>query len=140
MESWVGHELLLVAKHIAIDGQRIGIFGHSMGGHGAAHSQAGKPVPRLGGPHCIVDEKGAEPQPASAANCRSAALPSCVYKGPDANAAEFVDNDWFRTGDVAYIDDEGFLFIVDRIKDLVIRAGRTSAAGRLSTRRRSTLR
>lgn len=36
MESWIVHELLpLVAAHFAIDGQRLGIFGHSMGGHGA---------------------------------------------------------------------------------------------------------
>ncbi|RSZ34453.1 MULTISPECIES: S-formylglutathione hydrolase [unclassified Variovorax] len=36
MEGWIVHELLpLVARHFAIDGERIGIFGHSMGGHGA---------------------------------------------------------------------------------------------------------
>jgi len=36
MESWIVHELLpLVAAHFAIDGHRVGIFGHSMGGHGA---------------------------------------------------------------------------------------------------------
>ena len=36
MESWIVHELLpLVARHFAIDGERIGISGHSMGGHGA---------------------------------------------------------------------------------------------------------
>jgi len=36
MESWIVDELLpLVARHLPIDGERIGIFGHSMGGHGA---------------------------------------------------------------------------------------------------------
>ncbi|MDM0034534.1 S-formylglutathione hydrolase [Variovorax sp. J22P271] len=36
MESWIVDELLpLVARHLPIDGDRIGIFGHSMGGHGA---------------------------------------------------------------------------------------------------------
>ena len=36
MESWIVDELLpLVAQHLPIDGERIGIFGHSMGGHGA---------------------------------------------------------------------------------------------------------
>jgi S-formylglutathione hydrolase len=36
MESWIVHELLpFVAKHFAVDDQRLGIFGHSMGGHGA---------------------------------------------------------------------------------------------------------
>jgi S-formylglutathione hydrolase len=36
MESWIVDELLpLVAQHLPIDGERVGIFGHSMGGHGA---------------------------------------------------------------------------------------------------------
>ncbi|OYU73826.1 MAG: fatty acid--CoA ligase, partial [Burkholderiales bacterium PBB5] len=43
------------------------------------------------------------------------------WNRPDTNAQSFTDGDWFRTGDVAYLDDEGFLFIVDRIKDLIIR-------------------
>jgi long-chain acyl-CoA synthetase len=51
------------------------------------------------------------------------------WKRPEANAQAFVDGDWFRTGDVAYIDDEGFLFIVDRIKDLIIRGGENIGCG-----------
>jgi long-chain acyl-CoA synthetase len=51
------------------------------------------------------------------------------WKRPEANAQSFVDGDWFRTGDVAFIDDEGFLFIVDRIKDLVIRGGENIGCG-----------
>ncbi|MCB1646261.1 MAG: acyl--CoA ligase [Pseudomonadales bacterium] len=44
------------------------------------------------------------------------------WNRPEANAESFVDG-WFRTGDVAVIDDEGYVYIVDRIKDLVIRGG-----------------
>lgn len=56
-----------------------------------------------------------------------------VFKGywnrPDANTETFVEGGWMRTGDVAYLDDEGYLFIVDRIKDLVIRGGENIGCG-----------
>jgi long-chain acyl-CoA synthetase len=55
-----------------------------------------------------------------------------VFRGywnqPEATAAAFA-GDWFRTGDGAYIDDEGFVFIVDRIKDLIIRGGENIGCG-----------
>ena len=50
------------------------------------------------------------------------------WNRPDANTQAFV-GDWFRTGDVACIDAEGFLFIVDRIKDLIIRGGENIGCG-----------
>jgi acyl-CoA synthetase (AMP-forming)/AMP-acid ligase II len=49
-----------------------------------------------------------------------------VVKGywgkPEATAESFADG-WLKTGDVARIDDEGFVYIVDRAKDMVIRGG-----------------
>lgn len=49
-----------------------------------------------------------------------------VVKGywnkPDATEAAF-GGGWFRSGDGALLDDEGFVFIVDRLKDMVIRGG-----------------
>lgn len=50
------------------------------------------------------------------------------WNRPDANAEAFVDG-WFRTGDIARIDEEGFLFIVDRAKDIVIRGGENIGCG-----------
>jgi long-chain acyl-CoA synthetase len=50
------------------------------------------------------------------------------WNRPDADAETF-DGEWLRTGDVAYLDDEGFLYIVDRIKDLVIRGGENIGCG-----------
>lgn len=44
------------------------------------------------------------------------------WNKPEATADAFVDG-WLRSGDVARIDDEGFVYIVDRAKDMVIRGG-----------------
>ncbi|NHU48858.1 long-chain fatty acid--CoA ligase [Rhodococcus sp. A14] len=44
------------------------------------------------------------------------------WKRPEATAAAIVDG-WFHTGDMATCDDDGFYFIVDRKKDIIIRGG-----------------
>ena len=44
------------------------------------------------------------------------------YKRPDATS-EAIRQGWFRTGDLARKDDDGFYFIVDRSKDMIIRGG-----------------
>lgn len=46
----------------------------------------------------------------------------CYWNKPEATAEAFV-NGWFHTGDVAYMDAEGFVYIVDRIKEIIIRGG-----------------
>ena len=45
------------------------------------------------------------------------------WNKPDANAAIFTEDGWMKTGDIGYVDDDGYLHITGRIKDIVIRGG-----------------
>ena len=44
------------------------------------------------------------------------------YNDPEASANAFQDG-WLRTGDVGHMDEDGYVFLVDRIKDLIIASG-----------------
>jgi fatty-acyl-CoA synthase len=48
---------------------------------------------------------------------------SGYWDNPDATRAAFDDRGWFRTGDIAYRDEDGFYYIVDRLKDMIISGG-----------------
>jgi fatty-acyl-CoA synthase len=45
------------------------------------------------------------------------------WNAPQATASAFTDDGWFRSGDIAHVDDEGYFYIVDRVKDMFISGG-----------------
>ena len=73
----------------------------------------------------IVDEDGVTELPLGEVGELWARGPMIVkgyWNKPEATAATFIDG-WVRTGDLARLDDEGFCYIVDRAKDMIIRGG-----------------
>jgi len=54
---------------------------------------------------------------------RSVANFEGYWNNEAATKAAFFDNGYFRTGDLGYLDEDGYLFIVDRKKDIIIRGG-----------------
>ncbi|WP_228389428.1 acyl-CoA synthetase [Cumulibacter manganitolerans] len=45
------------------------------------------------------------------------------WNNPGATADALIDDGWLRTGDIAYLDDAGFVHVVDRLKDMIISGG-----------------
>lgn len=55
------------------------------------------------------------------------------YWNKDAATREVLHEGWFRTGDIGYFDNEGFLYVVDRIKDIVNRGGEKIASAEVES-------
>ena len=73
----------------------------------------------------LVDEQGrtiTEPMVPGEICIKGVNVMKGYYKRPEANA-ESIKDGWFITGDVAHRDQEGYYFIVDRKKDMIIRGG-----------------
>jgi acyl-CoA synthetase (AMP-forming)/AMP-acid ligase II len=59
---------------------------------------------------------------------RTAANIKCYWRNPDATAVTLTPNGYVRTGDIGYLDEQGYLFIVDRKKEIIIRGGENISA------------
>lgn len=72
----------------------------------------------------IVDEDGND-LPAGEVGeilCQSRRLMTSYWRNPEATQ-EALRNGWFWSGDAGYLDENGYLFVVDRIKDMVLSGG-----------------
>jgi acyl-CoA synthetase (AMP-forming)/AMP-acid ligase II len=72
----------------------------------------------------ILDEQGKEVAPREIGEIvgRGPALMPGYYKRPDLTSQAVVDG-WLHTGDLGYVDEDGFLYLVDRKKDMIISGG-----------------
>ena len=72
----------------------------------------------------LIDDEGRDVAPGESGEIaiRGHNVMKGYWHKPDETAAAFVDG-WFRTGDIARVDDDGYYYIVDRKKDLIIRGG-----------------
>lgn len=73
----------------------------------------------------IVDENGVELPVGKVGELivRGTNVMKGYYKKPEDTQAAFFKGGWLRTGDLAKKDEDGYFFIVDRLKDMVIRGG-----------------
>ena len=85
-------------------------------------SSCGRPTPWL---HiALLDPEGKAVAPGEAGEvCVRGPLVMKGYKDMPEQTAEAFDGGWLHTGDVGKLDDEGFLYIVDRTKDMIVTGG-----------------
>ncbi len=85
-------------------------------------SSAGRPVPVVEVE--IHDQDGTPAPPGTTGEIlvRSRTTMSCYWRNPEQTAASFIDG-WLKTGDVGHLDDEGYLYITDRIKEMIVTGG-----------------
>ena len=72
----------------------------------------------------IVDEKGVPVEQGEVGELcvKGPGLMTCYYNDPEATAETLIDG-WLHTGDMARTDEEGFIWLVDRKKDVIITGG-----------------
>ena len=82
----------------------------------------GKPIP--GCEVRILDDDDSEVEQGQLGEicCRSKGVMLGYWNAPEATAETLRDG-WLHTGDIGYVDEDGFLYVVDRKKDLIIRGG-----------------
>ncbi|WP_418062264.1 long-chain-fatty-acid--CoA ligase [Pimelobacter simplex] len=93
-------------------------------GHPERLVSAGKPVPgcevRIVDPATLSDVATGEH---GEIWLKTPQLMKGFLNKPEATAEVITDDGWFRTGDMGHVDDDGFVFVSDRLKDMIITGG-----------------
>lgn len=100
--------------------------------------EAGKEIEKIGSTgrqlaHCEIEIRDPDgdrlgPREEGEICVRGPKVTIGYWKDPDKTAASFFADGWFRTGDVGYLDEDGFLTITDRKKDMIISGGENIAS------------
>jgi acyl-CoA synthetase (AMP-forming)/AMP-acid ligase II len=87
----------------------------------------GKPVVNLDVRILGPDDAPAEPGAAGEIALRGPKVVSGYWNNPEATAAAFTSDGWFKTGDIGHLDADGYLYIDDRKKDMIVSGGENVA-------------
>ena len=94
---------------------------HDIGGN-ERMTGCGKPFPQV--ELRVVDPDGSDVAPGVVGEIlvRSPLVMKGYHNLPEASAAAF-DGDWYRTGDAGFLDADGYLYLFDRVKDMIVSGG-----------------
>lgn len=118
-------------------GRYIDAYGLTESCSGDTFMEAGMEIAKIGStgravPHVgirICDDAGEVLAPGEAGEIclRGPKITKGYWRDPKKTAASFF-GDWFRTGDIGHLDQDGFLFLTDRKKDMIISGGENIAS------------
>jgi len=94
-----------------------------------ARRKYGSPGRAVGNRAKIVDEAGREVARGTQGEImiKGDNVMKCYYKAPEQTAAALESDGWLHTGDLGYMDEDGFVFVTGRIKELIIKGGENIA-------------
>jgi long-chain acyl-CoA synthetase len=106
---------------------------------GSRHRSVGRPLSNLAlrirtdeAPEAPVSPMLGTVTPVGEIEVKGPSVMQGYFNRPEENTSAFTEDGWFKTGDLGYVDAEGFLYISDgRKKDLIIKAGENIAPARI---------